>query len=678
MNGIPTLQRSLTGGQIEGSQMSFDSGQVLATTKVGRRSPRKLMDVSEEDADLVMAESQMGNEDMTKGITAGSMPGRGSSLRLRRSVSLASPLRATDTSLTEGADEYVAKGLELVNAEDGKSLASMNTGGEEGSSQDLDMAPESSEMVCQQSPGELSGVTLPSEGVERVGAPVTNVGVPTAISAKIRLKPDSSDVGSDPVETIDGSSTAETGVRRFEPSNGNPLPPPAPLPPLSSGAQARNRWRRAKTKLAFVHHISEGHRRSVSGDFLEDGGDEDTGEENKSVAGKVDGPALKGARLRKEVQGNSGQVRSKGRKGQEGMVVRQDKGMLALVQDFYVACLKMPIAHFLIGVFLAPIALGLFFTPIYLFDKGGLSFTGETSAEASVAVGRAARAKQSISNLMDVFLYALSLSTTFGGSPVAALSTYCLCVANVNTLMGQFLFVFLSGAVFARMSQPSHPIRCSKKAVIRADDFTALPSEELKDRPKVFAVRLVLTGPPPCELVDAKICLTFRILIKLPTGSMFCSTQDLTLVRPEISYLRYGILVRHVIDDKSPIYGHTMESLMDGDASFSLTIMGLERASMQPIFHLEDYFVCDGDVAWDADYIDFVHVDKTGNRVLDHSKLDLIRTTEDTKMGGNWKDKKEPPSGKEEEGSNDDKASVTGSNSNWTRTKARRYSDRFE
>jgi hypothetical protein len=30
-----------------------------------------------------------------------------------------------------------------------------------------------------------------------------------------------------------------------------------------------------------------------------------------------------------------------------------------------------------------------------------------------------------------------------------------------------------------------------------------------------------------------------------------------------------------------------MESLRDGDASFSLTIMGLERTSMQPIFHLE-------------------------------------------------------------------------------------------
>lgn len=48
-------------------------------------------------------------------------------------------------------------------------------------------------------------------------------------------------------------------------------------------------------------------------------------------------------------------------------------------------------------------------------------------------------------------------------------------------------------------------------------------------------MRLVLTGPSPCELVDAKICLTFRIFVTLPSGSVVCSTQDLEVVRPEVN-----------------------------------------------------------------------------------------------------------------------------------------------
>ena len=60
-------------------------------------------------------------------------------------------------------------------------------------------------------------------------------------------------------------------------------------------------------------------------------------------------------------------------------------------------------------------------------------------------------------------------------------------------------------------------------------------------------MRLVLTGPAPCELVDAKICLTFRIFVKLPSGSMFCSTQDLDLVRPEVFISGFEIEPRLVV-----------------------------------------------------------------------------------------------------------------------------------
>jgi hypothetical protein len=45
-----------------------------------------------------------------------------------------------------------------------------------------------------------------------------------------------------------------------------------------------------------------------------------------------------------------------------------------------------------------------------------------------------------------IFIFSLSLSTTFGGTRVEARSPYTLLVANLNTLMAQLIFVFLSGA----------------------------------------------------------------------------------------------------------------------------------------------------------------------------------------------------------------------------------------
>lgn len=642
---ISTDETSLEGDKLGGEQMSFYGGQGLGKRRVARRTQRKLSDVSEGGEDLFMSDQgHMGAEDLSKGTSAdeeaqyrvkrGSMvhsdemPQRERSVRFKElaaETGSSNQLRTPDTPLNEIAEKNVTKSLQMADSLD-KSLENMNLGGKKGSSR---MPPQSSEILSKQSTRELPRATSASEGVELMEASSTKVRDPTDSSAELGLKPGSSDVGSGLVGNLHGPQTADNEAKGLEPGNIDPLQS------ASSGTEARNRWRRAKHKLAFVHHLSE-YKRSAASDFLVHGGEERAVEEFNT---RGDG-SKPGAPVYEPGAGWKGPLRARGREGMEGMVVRQDKGIISLFQDFYVACLKMPIGNFLVGVFLAPIALGLLFTPIFLIDKAGLSFNGVTLAEEGTRVGRVAATKQNFSALMNVFLYALSLSTTFGGSPVAALSPFCLCVANVNTLMGQFLFVFLSGAVFARMSQPSHPVRCSKKAVIRTDDFTALPSEDPKETHKVFAVRLVLTGPPPCELVDAKICLTFRILIKLPSGSMFCSTRDLELMRPEVPYLKYGILVRHVIDNKSPVYGQTMESLMEGDASFSLTVMGLERTSMQPIFHLEDYFVCDGDVAWDADYIDFIHINKNGHRVLDHSKIDLIKVTKDTKMASSWKDKK--------------------------------------
>lgn len=391
---------------------------------------------------------------------------------------------------------------------------------------------------------------------------------------------------------------------------------------------AQRRWRRLKNKVTIVNHMTAS--KSSNYDLLEEeavGGNRKCSLYAKGDAGSMGAAAFEGVRT-------TAQSRQKGRKGMEGLLVRQDKGFISFIQDFYVTCLKLPITHFLIGAFLVPVALGLLFTPLYWLDIDGLTFDGVT--DENLNDSPISSTKHQCTALLNVFLYALSLSTTFGGSPVAAVSPFCLLVANMNTLMAEFLFVFLSGAVFARMSQPSQPIRCAKKAIIKTDDVTVNPGEYSEEKFKVFAVRLVLGGPTPCELVDAKICLTFRIFVTLPNGSIFCSTQDLDLVRSEVSYLRYGLMIRHIIDRKSPVYGHTLESLDDGDASFSLTIMGMERSSMQSIFYLEDYFVSDGDVVWDGDYVDFIHINQKGQRVLDHSKIDLLKPNKastDTKSG---------------------------------------------
>lgn len=48
---------------------------------------------------------------------------------------------------------------------------------------------------------------------------------------------------------------------------------------------------------------------------------------------------------------------------------------------------------------------------------------------------------------------------------------------------------------------------------------------------------------------------------------------------------------------------------------------GVERSSMQPIFHVQFYSVCDEQMIWNAEFEDMILTNQKNQRVVDHSKL---------------------------------------------------------
>jgi hypothetical protein len=91
------------------------------------------------------------------------------------------------------------------------------------------------------------------------------------------------------------------------------------------------------------------------------------------------------------------------------------------------------------------------------------------------------------------------------------------------------MLLILSVAVFARLSQPSHPVRSSKVALM-CPAFTQ-PKESGDASAKiVLMARFVLVGPQPCELVDVKVDLTYKYNTVTRTGSFFRARRSLKLV----------------------------------------------------------------------------------------------------------------------------------------------------
>jgi inward rectifier potassium channel len=118
-------------------------------------------------------------------------------------------------------------------------------------------------------------------------------------------------------------------------------------------------------------------------------------------------------------------------------------------------------------------------------------------------------------------------------------------------------------AVFHRLSQPSEPIRWSQVALITSDKFTEHSFKKLhpdEKPPKSFLLRLNLTNPTDMVLIDCKFQLVYRRFLTSPGQlSPYITTVPLKLMHAEVAYLRYALVVRHVIDDESPLYGLDIE-----------------------------------------------------------------------------------------------------------------------
>lgn len=317
-------------------------------------------------------------------------------------------------------------------------------------------------------------------------------------------------------------------------------------------------------------------------------------------------------------------------KGRQGLsnftTLQEEQGFLSIVYDFYIFMLKRSSLEFMLGMFAAPILLSMIFTILYLPEFSGLALD-ETIREAMQSSEGSLRGEilglqLTWGTLFQVFMFSVSLST--GLQPeLAPMSPYTLVVANLNALFAQLIFVFLSGAVFARLSQPSQPVKCSTIAIVCPPPSNRRLRKEACY--KALLTRYVLVGPQPCELVDVKVDLTYNYNTITRSGTYFRTSQSLKLVRPEIAFLNNGMLVRHIIDESSPLYQRTQGMLEKEDAVFSLSVVGLERSSMQSVFHVQHYCVYDKDVVWDAEFVDMILISKKNRRVVDHSLLSQWR-----------------------------------------------------
>jgi inward rectifier potassium channel len=207
----------------------------------------------------------------------------------------------------------------------------------------------------------------------------------------------------------------------------------------------------------------------------------------------------------------------------------------------------------------------------------------------------------------DAFFFSVQTLATIGYGRLSPNGLPANLLVAVEALVGMLAITMATGLAFARFARHGARIRYSRKAVVapfrggRALMFRVI---NVRDTQIVGLSAKAILGR--MESVGGKATRRF---------------QPLTLERSEVLFFPLHWTIVHPIDEKSPLFGETPESLAASDAEVVVLLTGVDEGSSQTVHSRSSYGF--EDIVHGMRFADMFLDPQDGHPVIDVRRLDL-------------------------------------------------------
>jgi len=218
-------------------------------------------------------------------------------------------------------------------------------------------------------------------------------------------------------------------------------------------------------------------------------------------------------------------------------------------------------------------------------------------------------------DFFDSLFFSIETMGTIGYGEMAPMTRPAHAVVMAESVSGLILVALATGLIFTKFSLPVARVCFSKKVTI--SPMNGVPTLMLRlgnERSNVIAEARLRLG-----LVRTEITREGMLLYRL---------QDLVLVRDSTQALARSWTVMHAIDEKSPLFGMTPESLREQEMELLASVTGTDDTSLQPV-HARFRYLSD-DIVWGARHADILSERPDGLIEMDVRKFDDLVATEPT------------------------------------------------
>lgn len=247
-------------------------------------------------------------------------------------------------------------------------------------------------------------------------------------------------------------------------------------------------------------------------------------------------------------------------------------------RDLYHWSLTLPlpaVAAVCVGGYLA---LNLLFALLYFADSGAIAHARPN-------------------NFADMFFFSVQTIATIGYGNMYPLTPYANGLVTVETVTGLLYFALITGLLFTRFSRPSARVKFSRNAVV--SQYEGVPTLMFR-----------MANERRNQILQAEVTVTLLRAERSPEGVPMWRQRDLKLVRGQSSFFSLSWTIFHRIDEHSPLFGETAETLRTKDAEIVVLLAGVEEVLSQTVYARHTYDAAD--IHWGYRFVDILQVDGQG------------------------------------------------------------------
>jgi len=201
----------------------------------------------------------------------------------------------------------------------------------------------------------------------------------------------------------------------------------------------------------------------------------------------------------------------------------------------------------------------------------------------------------------DAFSFSVQTFATIGYGTISPKSVYANTLVTIEALLGLMFTALATGLVFAKFSRPRARVLFSNTMIMtRRDGKPCLQFRVANARGN--------------DLIEAFLRVTLVKSEHTPEGVRMRRLYDLALERSMTPLFSLAWVVMHVIDEKSPLFGETEQSLADDEVLFIATLTGIDGTLAQTVYarQLYEYH----DIRWWHRFVDITTIRETDRGII--------------------------------------------------------------